>query len=141
MATARDNARVPRTVNFEMTDITVRWRASTAAFFQARNRAIAEAYLAGAHLREVGEQFGISHERVRSILISLGVPLRPVSAPRREAIIAEARAQFRPAPDPELSKPRARILFEHLDALSRKRALTDVESLQMERAMKSLGMI
>jgi hypothetical protein len=125
----------------EMADVTVRWRASTAAFFQARNRAIAEAYLAGAHLREVGEQFGISHERVRSILISLGVSLRPVGAPRREAIIAKTKAEFRPAPVPEHSKPRSRILFEHLDALSRKRALTDAESIQMERAMKSLGMI
>ena len=42
-----------------------------------RNAAIAEAYETGRSLRELGGEFGISHEAVRQVLRRKGVPMRP----------------------------------------------------------------
>ena len=42
-----------------------------------RNAALAEAYETGRSLRELGGEFGISHEAVRQVLRRKGVPMRP----------------------------------------------------------------
>lgn len=49
---------------------------------EPRDPLIERAYLEGASLREVAKDWGISHERVRQILIARGVELR--STPKRK---------------------------------------------------------
>ena len=45
---------------------------------------IAQRYRAGKTLREIGQEFGLSHERISQILQAEGVPRRPAGRPRKQ---------------------------------------------------------
>ncbi|MBO1336325.1 sigma factor-like helix-turn-helix DNA-binding protein [Streptomyces sp. VRA16 Mangrove soil] len=71
--------------------------AAVRAEFQERNQAMADLYEQGRTLQEIGEQFGVTRERVRQILVHLGTAVTAVEArgARREARAEELSVQVK----------------------------------------------
>ena len=75
----------------------------------ARNQQIVERYLEGFSLTEVGEEFGITRERVRQILLTKGITQRHGGTKRREAHETQIQAAYQQVLEGKSAKDVAEI--------------------------------